>query len=267
MGQCDSNSRTRVMFAARNMIMAGASEPPFDSDAAVYFAAIVSAGSSITSANKIAVNDFIVGCKSDGIWTAIKACCLLAGPDNLTGALVPLVGSAPTNNNFVSGNYSRTTGLVGDGSTKYINSNRNNDADPRNSKHLAVWINSTSIGSKCPIGSGAALAGNSQILQTTSSFFRANFDAATGAAFVNVLGSGFCGVSRSLSTESNYRNINGTGTISDASNVPTNSTIDVFRRSGGTLYSDQRLSYYSIGESIDLSLLESRLSTYVTALT
>jgi len=179
------------MFTARNMVFAGVAS--YDADAATYFAAIATAGSSITTANKAAVNAFIVGCKSDGIWTAIKACCLLAGPDNLTGALVPLVGSAPTNSNFVSGDYSRTAGLVGDGSTKHLSSNRNNDADPQNSKHLAVWINSTSSGSKCPIGSGAALAGNSQILQTTSSFFRVNFDAPTGAAFANVLGSGFCG--------------------------------------------------------------------------
>jgi len=265
MGTRNPNTRSRVMFTARNMVFAGVAS--YDADAATYFSAIATAGSSITTANKAAVNAFIVGCKSDGIWTAIKACCLLAGPDNLTGALVPLVGSAPTNSNFVSGDYSRTAGLVGDGSTKHLSSNRNNDADPQNSKHLAVWINSTSSGSKCPIGSGAALAGNSQILQTTSSFFRVNFDAPTGAAFANVLGSGFCGVSRSLSASSNYRNLNGTGTISDTSNVPTNSVIDVFRRSGGTLYSNQRLSYYSIGESIDLSLLESRLSTYVTALT
>jgi hypothetical protein len=39
----------------------------------------------------------------------------------------------------VSGDYNRKTGLVGDGITKYFNSNRNNNADPQNSKHLSVY--------------------------------------------------------------------------------------------------------------------------------
>jgi hypothetical protein len=57
--------------------------------------------------------------------TAIKASCILAGARTLAGALVPLAGAAPTNvGPFVSGDYNRKTGLVGDGSTKYLNSNR-----------------------------------------------------------------------------------------------------------------------------------------------
>jgi hypothetical protein len=252
------------MFAARNMIMTGASGPYFDSDAAVYFAAIVSAGSSITSANKIAVNNFIVGCKSDGIWTAIKACCLLAGPDNLTGALVPLVGSAPTNNNFVSGDYSRTTGLKGNGTTKYLNSNRNNDADPQNSKHLAVYQTGVSASASSPIGSGGASAGSSQIISGTTALFRINTSPSAPTVIVVTL-DGFWGGSRTSATSVSYRSPGVPGVQSHASATPISEDINVFRR-GSSLTSDARLSYYSIGESIDLSLLESRLSTYVAAL-
>jgi hypothetical protein len=67
---------------------------------------------------------FVNGCKADGIWNAIKASCILAGARTLNGALVPLVGTAPTNFNFVDWCYNRKTGLVGDGSTKYLDSNR-----------------------------------------------------------------------------------------------------------------------------------------------
>jgi hypothetical protein len=70
-----------------------------------------------------AINAFITGCKADGTWDAIKACCILAGWNGLTGALVPLKGTAPTNFNFVSGDYNRQTGLVGNGTTKHLNSN------------------------------------------------------------------------------------------------------------------------------------------------
>jgi hypothetical protein len=84
---------------------------------------------------------FVKGCKNDGIWTAIKASCILAGARTLAGALVPLVGTAPTNFDglFDSGDYNRKTGLIGDGSTKSLDSNRNNNADPQNSKHVSAY--------------------------------------------------------------------------------------------------------------------------------
>jgi hypothetical protein len=47
-----------------------------------------------------AFDAFIKGCKTDGTWGAIKASCILAGWNNLDGALTPLVGAAPTNFNF-----------------------------------------------------------------------------------------------------------------------------------------------------------------------
>jgi hypothetical protein len=49
-----------------------------------------------------AFDAFIKGCKTDGTWGAIKASCILAGWNNLDGALTPLVGAAPTNFNFGS---------------------------------------------------------------------------------------------------------------------------------------------------------------------
>ena len=111
-----------------------------DADATDYLAAVQAAdGQVLEPAVRLAVNSFVKGCKADGIWTAIKASCILAGARTLAGALVPLVGAAPTNFNFVSGDYNRKTGLVGDGSTKYLDSNRYANAELQNSRHLAVY--------------------------------------------------------------------------------------------------------------------------------
>ena len=104
-----------------------------DPDAMAYLRAVEDADNqALEQGVQQAVNQFVIGCKSDGIWSAIKASCILAGARTLNGALVPLVGIAPTNFNFVAGDYNRKTGLVGDGSTKYLDSNRNNNADPQN---------------------------------------------------------------------------------------------------------------------------------------
>jgi hypothetical protein len=96
-----------------------------DPDALAYIAAVETAdGATLEDGVKSAINNFVGGCKSDGIWSAIKASCVLAGARTITGALTPLVGTAPTPVSFVSGDYNRKTGLIGNTSTKYLNSNR-----------------------------------------------------------------------------------------------------------------------------------------------
>ena len=74
---------------------------PMDSDAAAYITAVETAdGQALEEKVKIAIDNFVLGCKADGIWSAIKASCILAGARTTNGALVPLVGTAPTLNNF-----------------------------------------------------------------------------------------------------------------------------------------------------------------------
>jgi len=94
-----------------------------DPDAAAYITAVEGPSAdnqALEPAVITAINDFVVGCKADGIWSAIKASCILAGARTLSGALVPLVGTAPTNFNFGSGDYARKTGLIGDGASKSL---------------------------------------------------------------------------------------------------------------------------------------------------
>ena len=112
-----------------------------DADAAAYIAAVEAADQqSLEIPVQVAIHSFVKGCKTDGIWPAIKASCILAGARTLNGALIPLVGPAPTNNNFVAGDYDRETGLVGDGSTKYLDSNRASNADPQDNIHQACFV-------------------------------------------------------------------------------------------------------------------------------
>ena len=117
-----------------------------DADAAAYIAAVEAAdGQSLETATKQAIANFVDGCKDDLIWDAIKASCILSGARTLAGALVPLKGTAPTNFNFVSGDYDRKIGLNGTGTNKYLSSNRANNADPQNSKHMATWKTSNQV--------------------------------------------------------------------------------------------------------------------------
>ena len=112
-----------------------------DSDTNTYIAAVEAAdGQSLETNIKTAIADFILGLKNDDVWNYISNCCILAGARTLNGALVPLKGTAPTNYNFVSGDYDRYWGLKGNATDKYLNLNVNNTAELATDKHMSVYI-------------------------------------------------------------------------------------------------------------------------------
>jgi hypothetical protein len=238
---------------------------PADADAAAYITAVETADTqALENGVKVAIDNFVLGCKADGIWTAIKASCILAGARTLTGALVPLVGTAPTNNNFVSGDYNRETGLVGDGSTKYLNTNRNNNADPQNSQHLSVFASTGETGgtNKGYLAISGISDGTSHIIATSgAASFRSRSTtpfAYTGAPI------NFIGINRASSASfvSRAGNLSVANTVN--SGTPINQTLMVFGR-GAADYTSARLAFYSIGESLDLALLDARVTTLVNA--
>jgi hypothetical protein len=241
-----------------------------DPDARTYLLAVEQAdGQFLESGVATAINTFVTGCKADGIWNAIKASCILAGARTLTGALVPLAGTAPTNFNFVSGDYNRKTGLVGDGSTKHLNSNRNNNADPQNNNHNAVFISTAGTGTQIYAGAGVSSteAGVSNLGRTTAPslnmFFRNRFS--TAAQFGNLNATGLAGTSRSSSANFSVR-VDGQGfTATAASQSPYSGDWCVFGGTGGSFKANARLAFYSVGESLDLALLDARVTDLINA--
>ena len=238
-----------------------------DADAIAYVNAVEAAdGQLLEFGVGKAINDFVVGCKLDGTWSAIKASCILAGARTLAGALVPLAGTAPTNvGPFVSGDYNRKTGLVGNGSggagTKYLNSNRAHTTDPQNSFHVSAFV--STVGTFLIAGAGDSTGRSS--LGETSVRLRSNTGSAAGAT---CSANTFTGGSRSSSTAVTRR-VNG-ATVSESitSETPAAGNIFVFaRNNSGTpdFYASHRLAFYSIGESLDLALLDARVSALITA--
>ncbi len=244
----------------------------YDADAQAYFTRVEGASGDnqrLELAVKAVINTFVLGCKSDGIWTAIKASCILAGARTLNGALQPLVGTAPTNASslFVSGDYNRKTGLVGNGSTKFLDSNRNNNTDPQNSKHIAVHPTSLGSTNKALAGSAFAVGATTIFRSSVSSdtLFRANNQ--TGITETTALiANSIVGVSRGASGTINIRYNQSSFSRSSTSEVPTSGTITIFNESGAALHSNARLAFYSIGESLDLGLLDTRVTALINAL-
>jgi hypothetical protein len=247
---------------------------PNDPDVLAYIAAVQAADETASpgiGALEIgtvkAIDDFVTGCKSDGIWSAIKASCILAGARTLAGALVPLVGTAPTNvGPFVSGDYNRKTGLVGDGTSKYLNSNRANNADPQNNNHIAARVSNQSIGSI--MVSGDNLSTGRNYIDDTG--INGRFDCRTfGVISVSRINANtLAGVSRSSSASFNYRLNGSTIPKSTTSNLPDSVNTFIYARSSGGViqtFSSARLAFYSIGESLNLALLDARVTDLINA--
>ena len=187
------------------------------------------------------------------------ACCLMAGARTLAGALVPMVGETPTNvGPFVSGDYNRVTGLVGDGSTKYLNSNRAGNADAQINNHCAIYVTA-------PLTNGN---GRTMLESVNNSGIKASFGVNTifnNKSSVSSYNSvppiaGFFGMSRASSTGYSYITPTGIVEIPIVASIESADTYLVLKTSNA------RLSTYSIGASTDLTAMDTAITTCMNAL-
>jgi len=254
----------------------GSQPLPTDADALDYLSRMATAdGAGVETGVAVAVDAFFRDSKAAGVFDALKACCILAGARTLAGALVPVVGDAPTNvaNGFVNGDFSRTSGLTGDG-TSYIDSGRAADDDGQNDVHLSRYITAAGTAALFEIHIGAR--GPSGNLATTQIGYSAggafNFLAARNESQrVDVAGSqftGFAGVTRSVSTSMTARINGSTSSAASTSGSPPSIPYYVFaRNNNGSAdgLSNATIAFYSIGTDIGSAGLTA-LDTAVTHL-
>lgn len=242
----------------------------FDVDASTYIEAVeVSDGQALETGVRYAINNFVIGCKQDGIWDAIKASCILAGARTLDGALVALVGTAPTKNGTEGDwSYDRKTGLDANGTDNYLDSNRSNSEEPDNNKHLAFFITGGAGGSDYLFGVGAFATGGSFYQTNTNK--RGSLD--TSVYFTSSeaeANNSLLGLRR---TGSNYSEIYANKVSTSSVGLSqTQSGLNYFiyaNNNSGTPngFWGGRLSFYSIGESLDLAALDGRVTDLMTAI-
>ena len=245
----------------------------YNADAQAYITAVEAAdGQALEAAVKDAINAFVVGCKTDGIWNAIKASCILAGARTLAGALVPLVGVAPTRFGTEGGwNYNRKTGLQGNGTNNYLNSNRAHNAGAsQNSAHIAVFCSTTLASFTAALGSYSPGTNCSSVLYASSpssSILQVN-SSGSGVSTTASAMTGFAGTSRASSSTIARRIAGSQDSLARPSVTPGSENFFVFssNESGPISVTSSRLAFYSIGEAIDLALLDARVTTLINAL-
>ena len=219
-----------------------------------------------------AINTFVLGCKADGIWDAIKASCILAGARTLAGALVPLAGAAPDNGSgssfqFVEADYDRKLGLQGSKSSPFpiLLANRLSSDDPQDNHHCSVYVTEqgTTSGDNVIVYVVSGLDFTQLYWYNGSVLTRSRAVTAFVSPSISGLGATLLGISRSVSTEFKTRYYGTTATTNSTSNSPSNFEYRLFG-TGGTANFNGRATFYSIGESLDLALLDNRVSTLMT---
>jgi hypothetical protein len=247
-----------------------------DPDAEAYIAAVEAADEAaspgigaLEPAVRLAIIKFVLGCKENGFWPAIKASCILAGARTLAGALVPLVGMAPTNQGglFTSSDYDRKTGLKGGGSRRLTTADIYQTGIPN--RHAYAFIKEAATGNDFN-----AILANSQdggeILKNNSptSFLVRPWNTSTARALTN--GVGGLGIARSNTTSGiQYTTTTGSneaiGTFSVGSPVFLSLTIFA-RRPDGQGPTDPRIAFFSGGEFLSLALLDARVTDLINAI-
>ena len=197
--------------------------------------------------------------------SVIKSHAILAGANTLPGCLVPVVGTAPTNVNFVAGDYDRKLGL-GDpaNATKYLNTNRANTADPQNSQSIAYYIASGTVGTMAVSPTGGT--GQTAIFVSPTSTpatgpFRSRSGSVTNTRST-AGATGFIGLNRGAAASYAARFSNADETITFTSQTPGAGNIFLFARNninGGTIdnYANVRCPFYHVGENLNLAVLQS----------
>jgi hypothetical protein len=247
----------------------------YDEDAGNYIQAVEAADAqALEPATRKAINNFVIGCKQDGIWTAIKASCILAGARTLSGALVPLAGTAPTNVGglFVSGDYNRKTGLAGNGSTKSLLSNRLGNSDPQDSQHMSVYVSTRPTGpnQKGYIGEAGAVGASYIFYNVSTTSIHSSSRTNNNEDIVSApTHTGLVGISRSNSSNYGRRLSGSTTSLTKTSAAGSTAPIYVFALGDGGstpfFHSNASLAFYSIGESLDLALLDARVTNLINA--
>ena len=245
----------------------------FDPDALDYINRVETAdGERLEPRVRTAINQFVLGCKQDGTWAALTHACIMAGARTLSGALIPLTGVAPTNNNFVSGDYSRKTGLIGNASTKALLTGYNNTSIPTDNSHLSCYVTQApTIGAtnRVFIGTATGTGGRFYLQCNTVSALNIR-NRSSSAAGISIAGEGitlgFKGHSRSSSTNTIIRSSQTNTTDATASASSLSQSMGVFTGASGVNYSDARMPFYSIGTNINLALLDTRVTTLMNTL-
>lgn len=227
---------------------------------------IVAAGGSVSSSTRTAINAFVNGCKTDGIWTKLSSGLLLPfASDSLTGvetALCIPAGKTTARTGFSAGDYSLNTGLdcTSSNSSRRISTTTVlSDIATSTSVQISVYTNIVRNASNPTIYIGSGNGAQACIL--FKNFNNANFFDSfnnTTARITTSTGAATAGLTSGMrrSASDTEIRVNGSSTVTGTASggtFPASDPITVFAYYNGssyTLWDTSRHCYVYIGPAL-----------------
>jgi hypothetical protein len=200
------------------------------------------------------------------------ACSILSAARTINGALVPMVGPAPTAVNFVSADYNRLNGLTGANvSGKVIMTGYTISLAQQNDHHAVFHCSVLPINVfRTLMGNGMATAVGVTVMSHLNPVSTCRVHSSLNAGSVGVLNfllnPGFKGLARNSSAA--YFHSNGTTEVSvtRVTGVPLAQEMYLFDIPGGAISSSGSITMYSVGSFIDLTEFRLRTNAFRSAL-
>lgn len=262
-----------AQFAARTHFFT--SQSAYDSDAAAWIAAVETAdGQSLETGVKAAMNQFVRDLKSNSLWSSVTSMTVLMGARTLNGALIDIKNPSTswTNINFVSGDYNRNTGLLGNGSSKYLDSNIAGNAMSQDNVHAFVHVHTiTTIASGHYFGSGITSTNGATSMRRSSSTTTLSFRCRTNSESTQTSAhaTGLMGLSRSASGSYTSRGSQGNQTNSVSSVAALSQDFWFFTaNNAGSSFAEvnARIRICSVGTALNLATAETVTDTYIASI-
>ncbi len=240
----------------------------FSTEAADYFGRLLNAGDKTFLAYRQPLANYIDSLVTLGgaYWDTMESAASFVGV-GIQGVTVPLKStmSTLTNNNFVAGDLDQLTGLKGNTSSKYLNTNVADTAVTNVNSSASVHITEKGTGNfDCLLGSQETGAGFKFITLSTTLVGLNIGDA--GGFNVTYPNSGMLGGSR-VSTNSISYISDGTETSGTTpAGTLQGGNLFVFATNNGSAirHADARLATYHFGPALDLATLEGLQATLIT---
>jgi len=248
----------------------------FDSDARAWIDAVETADAQqLEYGLQKVMDELVITLKAQSLWSLVSTMTIKMGARTVAGALVDIKNpnSSWVNNGFVSGDYSRTTGLAGNGTSKYLNTGRNNNADAQNSFSMFTHVTTLATTASMYYMGGGLLAtsGGSTIVRNAANAANLTLTCRSSGGDIDTAANSvanFMGISRAASGSYTSRGNGANQTNSVASSSPANEPILEYAGSNGGVvsagtYSDHRSCAAGVGAAMTLATMNTVLTTYI----
>jgi hypothetical protein len=265
-----ASSLTGAGTLAADLTVTGGSA--FDADAQAFFDRVTTAGGTLTTTEKTAVNTLVIALKADGIWTKMKAIYPMVGAS--AAACAQNLKSASFTGTFSSGWTFASTGAKPNGTSAFMDTGFNNQGNWSSTSNGSMGFISRTNQSAvvCDMGSGTIFTGaNSSTIYSRYSgdqFYSGLNCISVLPGSSNASSVGLFVTSRT-SSAAYTRHKRGSSTINTTvtENVGTNPNTTIFLGAGNdsgsaSSFSSKEFSFCFIGDGLS----QSEVDNYWTAL-